>query len=68
MKTLSILCYIIGSGLLIASCFTTGVAVTWALGGAAVLVLILGCVFQFNSNNTHHDDHIHHMHNVHHHA
>lgn len=51
MKTLSILCYIIGSGLLIASCFTTGVAVTWALGGSAVLMLILGCIFQFNQDN-----------------
>ena len=63
MKALSILCYIIGSGLLIASCFTTGVAVTWSLGGAAVLVLILGCIFQFN---THHDtDHVNHIHHNH---
>ena len=59
MKALSILCYIIGSGLLIASCFTTGVALTWALGGSAVLVLILGCIFQFNTGNHH---------NLHHHA
>lgn len=69
MKTLSILCYIIGSGLLIASCFTTGVAVTWALGGSAVLVLILGCVFQFNTGrerNLRHDDSVRHIH--HHHA
>ena len=49
MKTLSILAYIIGSGLLIASCFTTGVSLTWALGGSAVVCLILGCVFQFSS-------------------
>lgn len=64
MKALSILCYIIGSGLLIASCFTTGIAVTWSLGGAAVLVLILGCIFQFNTNNQHHmrpqPQHVHH--------
>lgn len=50
MKTLSILAYIIGSGLLIASCFTTGVTLTWVLGGAAVVFLIIGCVFQFNTN------------------
>lgn len=49
MKALSILFYIIGSGLLIASCFTTGVSVTWILGGIAVVCLILGCVFQFNT-------------------
>lgn len=47
MKTLSIIFYIIGSGLLIASCFTTGVALTWWLGGFAVACLIVGCVFQF---------------------
>ncbi len=49
MKTLSILSYIVGSILLIISCFTTGVAVTWVLGGAAVVFLILGCIFQFNA-------------------
>ncbi len=49
MKTWSIICYAIGSILLIISCFTTGVALTWWLGGGAVLLLILGCVFQFNS-------------------
>lgn len=48
MKALSIICYVIGSGLLIASCFTTGVTATWWLGGIAVFFLILGCVFQFN--------------------
>lgn len=47
MKTLSIIFYIVGSILLIVSCFTTGVAVTWILGGVAVICLILGCVFQF---------------------
>lgn len=68
MKALSILCYIIGSGLLIASCFTTGVAVTWSLGGAAVLVLILGCIFQFNTNS-HSSRNVHEIHDVrHHHA
>jgi EamA domain-containing membrane protein RarD len=51
MKTLSILCYIIGSGLLIASCFTTGITLTWILGGVAVVCLVLGCVFQFYTHN-----------------
>lgn len=50
MKTLYILSYVIGSVLLIASCFTTSVATTWWLGGAAVVALIAGCIFQFNSN------------------
>lgn len=57
MKTLSILSYIIGSILLIVSCFTTGITVTWILGGVAVVFLILGCIFQFNShtrNTAHH--------------
>lgn len=59
MKTLSVIFYIIGSGLLIASCFTTGVALTWWLGGFAVASLIAGCVCQYNSSgnrneNTHH--------------
>lgn len=48
MKALSIICYIIGAILLAASCFTNGVALTWWLGGAAVVLLILGCIFQFN--------------------
>ncbi|MDE5674417.1 MAG: hypothetical protein K2I16_01370 [Muribaculaceae bacterium] len=51
MKTLSIISYIIGSILLIISCFTTSVSTTWWLGGIAVVFLIAGCVFQFNSNN-----------------
>ena len=52
MKTLAIIFYIIGSGLLIASCFTTGVALTWWLGGFAVGSLIAGCVCQYNSGNS----------------
>lgn len=48
MKTLCIICYAIGAILLIVSCFTTGVTVTWILGGLAVLLLILGCIFQYN--------------------
>ncbi len=50
MKTLYIISYIIGSVLLIISCFTTGVAATWWIGGIALLFLVLGCVFQFNSS------------------
>ncbi len=50
MKTLSIISYIIGSIMLIVSCFTTSVAATWWVGGIAVVFLILGCVFQFNSS------------------
>lgn len=52
MKTLSIIFYIIGSILLIVSCFTTSVTATWWLGGIAVVALIVGCVFQFNSNHS----------------
>lgn len=50
MKAMSIICYIIGSILLIVSCFVSGVAVTWWLGGIGVAFLIAGCVFQFNSS------------------
>lgn len=50
MKTLSVIFYIIGAGLLIASCFTASVATTWWLGGFAVAALIVGCIFQFNAN------------------
>ena len=35
--------------MLIASCFTTGVALTWVLGGLAVVFLVIGCVFQYNT-------------------
>lgn len=48
MKTLSIIFYIIGSALLIVSCFTTSVAATWWLGAIAVVFLVAGCIFQFN--------------------
>lgn len=50
MKTLAIIFYIIGSGLLIASCFTSGLALTWWLGGFAVATLIAGCICQYNSS------------------
>jgi len=48
MKALSIIFYVIGACLLIASCFTTTVSLTWWLGGISVVLLILGCVLQFN--------------------
>ena len=48
MKTLALICYVIGACLLTASCFTTGVSLIWWLGGAAVVFLIAGCIFQFN--------------------
>ena len=54
MKTLSILSYIVGSVLLILSCFTESVALTWWFGALAVAFLILGCVFQFNSKTKMH--------------
>lgn len=56
MKALSIIFYVIGACLLVASCFTTGVALTWWLGGAAVVLLVLGCIFQFNTKKHEVDD------------
>lgn len=50
MKTLSIICYVIGSIFLIISCFTSGVSATWWLGGIAVVFLVGGCIFQFQAN------------------
>lgn len=52
MKTLAILSYIIGAVLLIVSCFTTGITLTWWLGGSALAFLIAGCIFQYNATNT----------------
>ena len=60
MKTLSILFYIIGSILLIISCFTTGVTVTWILGGLSILFLIAGCICQYNTSK-HNDIHRRHV-------
>lgn len=57
MKTWSIILYVIGSILLVISCFTTGVAATWWFGGSAVVALIVGCILQYNSerhNRMHH--------------
>lgn len=50
MKALSIIFYIIGSILLIISCFTASVSATWWLGGIAVVALIIGCIFQYQSS------------------
>lgn len=58
MKTLSVITYCIGFILLLVSCFTTGVALTWWLGGFAVAFLIAGCIFQFNSIR--HNNHLTH--------
>ncbi len=48
MKTLSVISYAVGCILLIISCFTTSIALTWWLGGIAVVALIAGCICQFN--------------------
>ncbi|MDE5997959.1 MAG: hypothetical protein K2G77_07100 [Muribaculaceae bacterium] len=48
MKTLSIISYAIGCILLMISCFTVSISLTWWLGGIAVAFLIGGCIFQFN--------------------
>lgn len=49
MKTLSIICYSLGCILLIISCFTLSISLTWWLSGIAVVLLIGGCVCQFNA-------------------
>ena len=59
MKTLSIVFYVIGSILLIVSCFTTSLTATWWLGGIAVVALIAGCVFQYGASR-HNNSYIHH--------
>lgn len=53
MKTLSIIAYAIGSILLVISCFTASISLTWWLGGLSILFLIAGCIFQYNSNKGH---------------
>lgn len=52
MRTLSVILYVAGSALLIASCFTSSVALTWWFGIVAVALLIVGCVMQFNLKRT----------------
>ncbi|MCH5232951.1 MAG: hypothetical protein J1E78_04860 [Muribaculaceae bacterium] len=51
MKTLSIIFYIIGSILLIVSCFMNSTSATWWIGGIAVIFLIGGCVCQFTAGS-----------------
>ncbi len=62
MKALSIVFYAIGFILLIVSCFTTSIALTWWLGGLAVVALIVGCVCQFNANTQAQQYRFHHHH------
>ena len=47
MKTLSIIFYVLGSIALIVSCFLNSQEAMWWVGGAAVVLLIIGCFFQF---------------------
>ncbi len=58
MKTLSVIFYIVGSVLLIASCFVTSVSATWWLGASAVVALIIGCICQFNVNRANQFHHL----------
>lgn len=51
MKALSVIFYIIGSALLIVSCFTTSIALIWWFGAFAVGTLICGCIFQYKANH-----------------
>ena len=68
MKALSIIFYAIGAGLLVASCFTTGMAVTWWLGGAAIVLIIIGCILQFSIKKQEVDSLIKDERNTHYHA
>lgn len=51
MKTLSIIFYILGSALLIVSCFATSITLVWWFGALAVVTLICGCIFQYKAND-----------------
>lgn len=59
MKTLSIISYVIGSILLIISCFSTSTAAIWWFGVVSLVFLITGCVFQFNATKREYADHSH---------
>lgn len=52
MKAMSIICYVIGDILMVISCFLTSTAATWWVGGSAVVLLIAGCVFQYNDDKS----------------
>lgn len=62
MKTLSIIFYIIGSILLIISCFTLNVSLTWWLGGSALVTLVAGGILQYQADKTSRDTTINHLH------
>ena len=51
MKILFIILYIVGSILLIVSCFINNELATWWTGGIALILLVLGCLFQFFGAN-----------------
>lgn len=48
MKTVSIIAYIAGTLLLMTTCFLTNVALLWWISAIAALLLVVGCVLQFN--------------------
>lgn len=50
MEKMSITAYILGSIMLIVSCFTPSVTLTWLFGALAVAFLIVGCILQFNAH------------------
>lgn len=64
MKTLSNISYVLGAILLIISCFVTTIATTWWLGGIAIILLIVGAVFQYNYKKKEIDETIKHERNL----
>lgn len=66
MRILSIIAYIIGSGLLITSCFIMNLNIIFWIGLLAVILLITGGILQFNTKEivahsyVRHDDYLHH--------
>lgn len=59
MKALTVIFYVIGACLLAASCFTTGGALSWWLGGGGIVLILIGCVLQFNYKKREVDSLIH---------
>ena len=47
MKTFALISYFLGIMLLTISCFTTGIATTWWLGGCSVAFLAICCILQY---------------------
>lgn len=64
MKTLSNISYVLGAILLIISCFVTTIAATWWLGGIAIVLLIIGAIFQYNYKKKEMDETIKHERNL----